>query len=213
MANLTEYFKRIIDKQREMGYYFPKILNAPAGLFKIRETEKILGLNFNPELRELYSFADGTDNKGLAIGMTGLIPIHQFMSLKDAVSYFKVSMDSNENIIRRYGSDLFRNEEQGFTPGKKLFPFLHDGAGNCYWVDLNEGTDDYGKIFWTNSFGEDPDYAFNSLTIMFQTICECYETGVMYLDKDNHLDCDDDSWNERAHKLNPDLIYWKKYLD
>lgn len=182
MGSISESFKSILIKQKELKYHFPNILRQPASLAQIAKTEKALGLDFNAELKELYLFADGTDIDSVTpSGLTGLIPIHNFLSLEDAITYYDQSMEFE---------DSFQNWTKDFKPAMRLFPFLEDGAGNCYWVDLNENTPDYGRIFWTNTFGADPDYTYNSLTSMFEVIAEAYHTNLMFLDNDGYLDCD-----------------------
>lgn len=139
-------------------------------------------MRFNDDLLELYRFADGTDiDEVTPSSLTGLIPIHNFLCLADAVIYYRQSMEFK---------DSFYNWDTGFRPGEQLFPVLEDGAGNCYWVDLNVETPNYGKIFWTNTFGSEPVYEFNSLAGMFEVIVEAYETGIMFLDEEGYLDCD-----------------------
>lgn len=182
MNNITESFKTILVKQKDLNYHFPNILRKSASLQEIAKIENTLGLNFNDELKELYLFADGTNIDSVTpSGLTGLIPIHNFLSLEDAVIYYNQSVEFEES---------FRNWTKDFQPAKQLFPFLEDGAGNCYWVDLNEKTSNYGKIFWTNTFGTDPDYTYDSLTNMFEVIAEAYITNIIFLDSDGYLDCD-----------------------
>lgn len=182
MKNIAESFKTILTTQKDLNYHFPGILRQPASLQEIAVTEKNLGLHFNDQLKELYLFADGTNVDSVTpSGLTGLIPIHNFLSLDDAVIYYNQSMEFEES---------FQNWTKDFRPARQLFPFLEDGAGNCYWVDLNDNTPDYGRIFWTNTFGADPDYTYSSLTSMFEVIAEAYSTGIMFLDSDGYLDCD-----------------------
>lgn len=188
MKSISENFKSILDKQRALKYHFPQILRPAATLQDISNTEILLNLKFNSELKELYLFADGTNIDSVTpSGLTGLIPIHNFLSLDDAVVYYKQSMEFEES---------FHNWEKDFQPGKQLFPFLEDGAGNCYWVDLNEHTANYGKIFWTNTFGAAPDYTYNSLTEMFKVIAKAYETGIIFIGDDDYLDCDFTAFDE-----------------
>jgi len=216
---LTEIFQKIIDRQRKIGYGFPDLLNKPATTSEIEETEKQLGLKFNDELNALYLFANGENPKGLPSGKTGLIPIHDFMDLEWAVQTFDNFAELKEPHEKRMANELmdafyvYDKEVPNYIPGPQLFPFLTDGAGNYYWVDLNEGQPTYGKIFWTNTFGESADYTFNSLTAMFQTILRCYETGIIFIDYEGHLDCDDKKWREVARSLNPGMeAYWDRYL-
>ena len=201
---IVDFFKRIIEKQRKMGYHFPTIVRPPAKREQINAIEKQLDLEFNDELIELYSFADGTTiDEVTPSGKTGLIPIHNFLNLRDSVSYYQRGFEPDE---------FFRNSESGYRPGDKLFPFLEDGAGNCYWVDLN-GTENQGRLYWTNTFGDQPDYLYNSLTTLFQVIDECYQQDIFTLDNDGYLDCDYERFGQVSKKYNPDIDYWTKYLD
>lgn len=190
MRTITDSFKIIIDKQKQLDYYMHKILRNPANSSDIENAENELDLKLNDELIELYSLADGIENDYETVsGLLGLIPIHEFMSLSNVIEYYKSSIDFE---------DSFLNWDTNFKPDKKLFPFLHDGAGNCYWVDLNENTTNYNRIFWTNTFGENPDYMFDSLTIMFHVIAESYIQGIFWLDDEGYLDCDYDAFDKLA---------------
>jgi cell wall assembly regulator SMI1 len=192
MRTITESFKLIVDWQRQLDYYMLKIIREPASKNDLKMTESTLGLSFNKELIELYSVADGieSDDKTPS-GLLGLIPIHEFMSLHNAVHYYKSYIDFD---------NVFLNLDTNFKAGKKLFPFLQDGAGNCYWVDLNDNTKDYGKIFWTNTFGDNPDYMFDTLTIMFQVISEAYEKGIFWVDDEGYLNCDYSAYSDLEAK-------------
>ena len=200
---ITDYFKRIEKKQTEIGYYFPTIIRPPATIQQIKKVEEEIELKLNDELIELYLFADGTTiDEVTPCGKTGLIPIHSFLNLQDVISYYNRGFEIDE---------YFRNLDSGYRPGNKLFPFLEDGAGNCYWVDLN-GTENHGRLYWTNTFGDQPDYLYNSLTTFFQVIDECYQTSVFKLDNEGYLDCDYTKFGVVSKKYNPDIDYWTRYL-
>jgi hypothetical protein len=200
---ITDCFKRIIKKQQEIGYYFPTIVRQPASRQQIQHVETSLDLRFNDELLELYSFADGTTLDGVTpCGKTGLIPIHSFLNLHDAISYYSTGLEPDE---------YFRNLDSGYKPGNKLFPFLEDGAGNCHWVDLNE-TENHGRLYWTNTFGEQPDYLYESLTTLFQVIDVCYQQNVFALDPEGFLECDYKKFGEVSKQFNPTIPYWDEYL-
>ena len=204
IMTITDCFKSIIEKQKKMGYHFPTIVRLPATPQQIKTIEEQLDLKFNNELVELYSFADGTTiDEVTPCGKTGLIPIHSFLNLQDSISYYQRGFEPDE---------FFRNSDTGYRPGNKLFPFLEDGAGNCYWVDLN-GDENHGRLYWTNTFGEQPDYLYNSLTTLFQVINECYEKNVFTLDNEGYLDCDYNKFGQVSRKYNPHIDYWTKYLD
>jgi cell wall assembly regulator SMI1 len=200
MNTISESFEIILKKQHEWNYLFPRITRKPASMQDILNIESALEITFNNELRELYLFADGTDIDNITpCGLTGLIPIHNFLSLENAVQYYNMSITFEEN---------FHNWEQDFQVNKKLFPFLEDGAGNCYWVDLNERTNNYGQIFWTNTFGQDPDYTYTSLTNMFNVIAECYKTGIITIDNEGYLTCDYDAFRHLSRAYNPELLFY-----
>ncbi|MEI6821521.1 MAG: SMI1/KNR4 family protein [Bacteroidota bacterium] len=200
MKTISESFRFIINKQIEIGYYMPKILREPANSIDIEKTENELEVKFNEELLELYSLADGINLDIKAItGLIDLIPNYYFLSLNNAKQFYKSHIEFQ---------DLFLNQTTNIKPDVKLFPFLEDGSGNCYWVDLNIESDNYKRIYWTNTYGEEPDYLFESLTIMFQVISECYEKGIIKLNSEGYLEKDYDMFASIASIYNPKIKYW-----
>lgn len=145
---------------------------------------------------------DGTLNRTERNSLLCLIPFYDFLSLGDAIEYYKAV--ANEE-------DILYNSEKKYTPGKKIFLFLEADGGDCYWVDLNKGTENYNKIYWTNTLTQEPDYLFNSLSSMFKTIAECYEKNIFFSEKLNVLSCNYLEWGQVAEKNNPDIDYWKWY--
>ncbi|PHI18016.1 hypothetical protein CEQ90_20160 [Lewinellaceae bacterium SD302] len=204
MKKIRENINSIIKYQKELGYHMPNVLNPPANDKKIEQTEITLGLSFNKELVELFKTVNGIRQDGkTACGLTGIIPIHDLLDL-DAAANYSNYMDWDEHI------DIY---ELTYDFGHKMFPFIHDGAGNCYWVDLNEGTKNYGKLYWTNTFGDQPSYLFNSLTDFFEAIKIGYQQEIFILDEDGYLDCNYKKWGEICHSLDQSISYWKQYID
>lgn len=192
---MKDDFCKIIEKQKELGYYMASILNKPLSEKEIKNTEKQLGFNFNDEVKNLYRCANGINiDYDAPIGKMGLIPIHIFLSIADAITYYKTNITYE---------DSFRNWDTNYKPGMNLFPFLEDGAGNCYWVDLNNGSKHYGKIYWTNTFGENPDYQYESLSDFTKIILKAYESEIFFLDSDGCLDCDWEEWSELENSIKP----------
>jgi len=208
MGTIKENINYIIDYQKRIGYYMPKIVNPPASDKEIKKIEDELGMKFNNELKELFKTLNGIylDYK-TASGLTGIIPIHDLLDLKRATKYYR-SMDWDMHWEFYY--DVFETE---YKIGEKLFPFIHDGAGNCYWVDLNEGTKNYGRLYWTNTFGEEDGYLFNSVTDFFQAIKNGYEKGIFNLEEEGYLDCDYKKWGEICYELDKSNKYWKDYVN
>lgn len=179
-----------------------RLLRKPATKAAIARAEKAANLKFNDELTALYSFADGIDVDNTApSGLMGLIPLYVFMKLEDGIAY----LQQMHQFETEY-NDLVETEIVTLLP-EKVFPFLNLD-GDCYWVDLNEESKHYNKVYWTNTLGEPPAYVFNSLTSMFKTIAECYETGILRLNEKGHLKCDYDAWNKQARSNNPGIKYW-----
>jgi cell wall assembly regulator SMI1 len=200
---ITENFKRIIEIQKQWGYYFPELLNEPASNDLIQRAENELGFKFNAEIYELYALANGArEDHKVACGKTGLIPIHNFFQLEYAVDEHQIKIGILEHF-----SKVLNNS----YPGPKLLPFLYDGGGCDYWVNLNDGPK-YGWIYSTNSAGDPNDFCYSSLTIMFDVIRECYETDVFSLDEDEYLDADYHQFGLVSQKHDPEVIYWDKYL-
>lgn len=204
IKSITENFKIIVSRQNEMGYYFPSILQASGDIDAIQKTEQALGAKFSKQLIELYSFANGTKRDEKPLGMIGLLPIYIFMNLSDAEEYYKTSIGFEDSFI---------TWDTKYKPENKLFPFLQNCSGDCYWVDLNEGSENYNKIYFTNTLPHSPDYIFNSLETMFESIAECYSTKVFFLDEENYLDEDYEKWGVICKKYNPELKYWDDYIN
>ncbi len=198
---LSNHFENIINKQKSLDFNFSDVLRPAADKILITRTEQILNVEFNNELNELYTFADGTIVRTERNSLLCIIPFYDILSLTDAVEYYKAALNGVAN---------FYNSDKNYSPGKKLFPFLEEDGGDCYWVDLNKETENYNKIYMT-ALALEPDYLFNSLNSMFETIAECYEKGIISLDADGILSCDYVAWGQVAEKNNPNLDYWKLY--
>lgn len=202
MRTISESYKIIQEHIKRLNYPLFNFLQKPASSNDFVEWEAKLQFELNDELKELYGLVNGTknDNKTPS-GLLGLIPIHVLLSFEDAFEYYKNTIDY---------TDIFTHWDTEIKPGKKLFPFLEDGAGNCFWVDLNMKTENYGKIFWTNTYGESPDYLYGSLGNFFHIISESFENGIMFLDEEGYLDCDYEAFDDLSAEYNSDLDYWQE---
>ena len=195
MPIIPQCLNNIVTQQKMLGYLMPSLLRAGAIEVDINKTESVLSIKFNQELKDLYTHADGIDiPDDVPCGKTGILPIHNFLSLANALEYTK-SFDEIglEEFFIPWGA------EKG--PGPALFPFLEDGAGNCYWVDLND-TDRNGQIFWTNTFGSSPDYQYDSLTRFFETLDSAYSQGLLWLDEEGYLTMDYEQFDVLRQKKN-----------
>lgn len=207
---LISTFKKIIKRQKEIGYSFPDSLNHPANIKQIEKIENDLGFRFSNDLKKIYLFANGCKVRTSIEEEDCLIPGYRFLSLEEAGKYYE------DNIQNKYVFDeLFVHWETEKKPGVYLFPILADGI-QCYWVDLNEASENYGKLYCAIKNGESPEYEFISLSVLFKIILKCYSETIFFL-KDisfsdsscQVLSCDFVRYGELCQKLNPDIQYWK----
>lgn len=200
--NTVDSLKEIIKIQTELGYDFAAYLNNPSTKEELNKVLQRTGMKFNEDLANLYSYANGCSVPPIVpSGKACLIPSYRFLNIDDALSYYEEVIEADYLFIMNDGK----------TPGKFLFPILDDEAGNCFWVDLNGKGINSGRIFWTNTFGDLPDYLFGSLENLFNAIRECYIEGYITVNEDGFLILDWKKWGEVAGKLNPDIIYWQSY--
>ena len=219
MRTITENFNIILARQKLIGYDYHSILNPPASIDEIARVEKRLDLGFSTELLELYMFANGTKKCSDNFGAVGLVPHYIFSDLAIAeIFYSNHQSDFELTDIDDAGHFTMYDDSytRTFTPQRKLFPIFFDGSGDYYWVDLNENTENYNKVYWTNSgLACSPFYEFNSLTSMFQTIAESYENNVFSFESDiasptnyRPLIIDYKQWVLIGKRNNPGLNNW-----
>lgn len=199
---ILDSFNEIIKLQQEMDYKMPELLNVGVKDDCISRIEDNYGLRFTEDLKALYMQHNGVhDSESLPMGLISLIPRYVFLSLEDAIKY-KDGMDWEEDFYEFY-------EIEGFI-GEDHFPFLDGSSGDCYWINLNEKSKNYGRIFWTNTLSIEPDYLFISLDSMLKCILQAYKGKIIYVDDDTgFLNIDYDAWH--ALCLNIDgSEYWSE---
>ncbi len=224
MRTITENFNIILFQQKLIGYDYYSILNSPASADDITKVEKRLDLRFSKELLELYKFANGTKQCSDNFGAIGLFQGYIFADLTLAeVFYSDYRGDFELTDIDDAGHFTMYDDTyiQTFTPQRKLFPVFFNGSGDYYWVDLNENTEHYNKVYWTNTgLACSPFYEFNSLASMFQTIAEAYENNVFAFESDivsptnyRPLTMDYKQWGLIGKRNNPGLTIWDEYIN
>jgi hypothetical protein len=202
---LANYLDGIMEKQREIGYRFPETLFPPATIAEIENAEVDVGFKFCDELKQLFLYANGseyTNNRHL-----GLIPIHRLLTLDEAKRYF-VDYVTNETMF----DEAFENWETGERPGKCMFPFLADDSLHTYWLDLNIGSKNYGKVYDALMTGESPFYAYSSLITMLKVIYESYKENIFFLDENGWLEENTEEFVRVCKKYNSDISYWDKFI-
>lgn len=201
MTTIQDTLKNILLKQQEIGYRMLDWLQPPATLDTIQVCEQRVGFLLNEELRDFYLHSNGVILNEDSFDEY-LLPTMRMLSIEEAVEY---RLHLNEILeTLDYPTDDFR-------PGTKLFPFLTDESGNHYWVDLNENIpENYGKIYWTNSWGDPDDYKYTSLSSMLKIVHDAYQQNIFGLDTDNWLTCDFQKYRLLAEKNEPMIAYWTR---
>lgn len=222
MRTITENFNVILDHQKAMDYSYYSILNPPADVNDIRKTEDRFRMNFSDELKELYSLANGTISERHIAKLFGLFPSYDFINLDEAVYTYSLYENDFTLTDPAYGGAFtLRNHDyaETLTPQRNMFPIFADGCGDYYWVDLNENTKHYGQVLFSFD-GDGADYAFNSLTSMLQTIAECYERNIFFLENRMNsqfdfrlLTQDNKKWKIIGKRNNPGLSFWDDDTD
>lgn len=176
-------------------------LKPPVALETIHDCEKKLGFSLNDELREFYLQSNGVIMSEDSFDEY-LLPTMRMLSIEEAVEY-RLHLNTIVETLK-YSTDSFR-------PGNRLFPFLTDHSGNHYWVDLNDNIPgNYGKIYWTNSYGDPDDYKYSSLNSMLTIVCAAYQQNIITIDSDNWLTCDFKKYRIIARDQEPTISYWTR---
>lgn len=160
--------------------------------------EKVTGsleLRLPIELKELYMWRNGTANqKGFTLGDIAFMPGFFFLPIEEAVD--------NYNSFKK---DKEWNES--------WFPFMANGGGDFFVVNCKDDNMARGASvigFMLNEEGHEVEYL--SVTSMINTIYECYERGIYFLDKDGYIEVDLVKEAIVANVINPGLERWESEI-
>ncbi len=155
------------------------------------EVARLLTTHFrasDPLLESLYAWRNGTGDGPGKLGEIYLFPGFYFLSLEDALL----------NRLEFADSDLWSRD---------WFPFLADGGGDYYVVDL--GVDSFGAVRHFQLEQTEQTIEFESISMLLETIAQGYEKGVFFLDGE-YLEMDEDNFTELAASVNPDITWWRE---
>ena len=155
-----------------------------AGL--VRDSLSSVGLHFNHEVESLFGWHDGVADGG-TIGEVSLFPGFFLLSLEHALADYRTFISDDR-------------WQDGW------FPFLADGGGDFYIVDL--GASGETKVRRFRSDADETPVEFLSLGSMIQTIAEAFDEGVIYVDADGWLEWDPHGFATVAGRVNPGVQWW-----
>lgn len=146
-----------------------------------------VGLRPNTGIQSIYQWHDGTTTENLKLGQIYFLPGFYLLSLEDATAnYREFSHDSR------------------WTRGH--LPFLADGGGDFYTIDLDGHQAGIIRHFYIDSFESPIEY--ESIEKMIFTIEKAYDLGLFYLDQDGYLEMNDVEFSELAARMNQTVTWW-----
>ncbi len=166
---------------------FQKGLTDP----EIEEKMKCLPFQLPEEVARLYKWRNGTRiDTGATYDDLNFFPGFYLMALEEAIEQY-----------------LPRQEAVEWKPG--WLPLFENGGGDFYQSICLPGPVPTAEIVGWIHGEPDQDVEYLSLTTMCQTILTAFDQGVIHLDGDNLLQCDDFQYSIIGHRYNPGLGAWQ----
>ncbi|MBB2974948.1 hypothetical protein FHX49_000489 [Microbacterium endophyticum] len=148
-----------------------------------------VGLVATEELEQLYRWRNGTSATVASLDDIQIFPGYSFLSIEEAVANYRVFLADRRWV-------------EGW------FPVFANGGGDFYFVDLKAAQSRAVRHFCIDELEYPPE--FLSLSAMIQTLAECFERGVFFVDPNGYLEMDDQAFIELAAEMNPDVAYWRE---
>ncbi|MET2010385.1 SMI1/KNR4 family protein [Microbacterium chocolatum] len=188
-ARLTEALRTIGDRLRLLNRHIALAhLQTGIAARKVSEELRTIGLQANGELEALYGWRNGTSLGDASLGDLALFPGFYLLSLEDAVANYRAFVSDP-----RWSPDWL--------------PFLANGGGDFYIIDLASGTGQPIRHFWIDDTTHPVE--FSSLALLFETFAAAFERGLVFLNHLDFLDLDDRAFIDLAIEMDPGVCYWK----
>ena len=193
MEELTQYLNQILDWHTKLGSPLAKNLPPGISVDEIRKKISLLPFKLPDEFVKLYAWRNGTPAGDL--NGVSFMEFHRFLPLDEALDIFQKSYPIMQQFYEK--TDWIMTFE--------------DGSGDGYGISaVEEGSSTAPVVFLFE--GEGVNVVFESLTQMMRTMVASFETGVYTMGKDGDLKTDFIKLGEVAHKLNPDIYFWARYV-
>jgi SMI1/KNR4 family protein SUKH-1 len=153
----------------------------------------VVPFKLSREFVELYKWRNGTA-PGETDEDTSLFEYHQFLPLDEALSNFQVSYPIAQEFYE-------------LTDWVQVFA---DPAGDGYGLCGGPGMPAEAPVVFLLE-GEGLKVAFESLAKMMKAVAASFEQGAMTW-QEGGLETDFFAWGEIAHRLNPEIQYWRDYI-
>jgi hypothetical protein len=191
--NLTDYLEQILEWHRKNQTPVAQLLQPGLSEDEILTRLEPVPFKMSREFVELYKWRNGMDTGGLRDD-NSLFEYHAFLPLDEALSNFEISYP----IMKEFYE---------LTDWIQVFA---DAAGDGYGLSGAEQVVERAPVVFLFE-GEGVQVVFESLTKMMETVAASFEQGVMTWDE-GQLEIDFFGWGEVAHRLNPEIKYWRDYV-
>lgn len=190
---ITQYLDQILQFHAHLGSPLADQLQPGLGEDEIRSKISSLPFRMSQEFIELYRWRDGVPmDHPNAIS---LFEFHRFIPLDETLDFFQQTYE----IMK------------GFYPLADWLMVFQDPASDGYGVMGGETEEASSPIVFLFE-GEGVQTVFANLKTMLETVVACFEESVFWIAGDGNLETDYDHFGEIAHRLNPDMPYWRNYV-
>jgi hypothetical protein len=190
---LTDYLDQILAWHQNNQTPVARLLQPGLSEDEILGKLEAVPFKMPREFVELYQWRNG-----MAAGAAGednsLFEYHRFLPLDEALSNFQIS---------------YRIMQEFYDLTDWIEVFM-DPAGDGYGSSAaKEVVESAAMVFLFE--GEGVQVVFESLRKMMETAAAAFDEGAMSWEEGG-LETDFFAWGEVAHRLNPEIKYWRDYV-
>ncbi len=190
---LTDSLNQILEWHRQNNTPAARLLQPGLPEDEILRMLAAVPFKVPREFVELYRWRNGTAMGGDEEDPS-LFEIHRFLPLDEAIRNFQETYPEVK-------------DEHELSDWVQVF---QDVTGDGYGVLGSAQTAERAPVV-LHMEGEGVHKVFISLTKMMQTVAAAFQQGAMGWE-DQEMETDFFAWGELAHRLNPEIAYWKDYV-
>lgn len=191
MDGLIDYLEKIYSFL--LNNQFPSVKLLRKGVesdFVSRKLKHYQEIKVNSELLKLFSWRNGTEhNEETNLDSMHFTPGFYLISIDEAIAFY-----DEMSILKTW--------QEGWLP------FMTNGAGDFYLVDLSEKSDNYGKVIGFLRGEPEHDYEFESITSMMNSFHHAIVGDVVFITNDGYLEMNDEAFIPIAREFNPNIAFW-----
>jgi hypothetical protein len=190
--SLTHTLDRILDWHQRNNTPVAHLIQPGLPEDEILRMLEAVPFKLSREFIELYRW-----HNGVSVGEDGedtsFFEYHRFLPLDEALHNFKESYPIMQEFYE-------------LTDWVQVFM---DPAGDGYGLSGGPVAVEAAPVVFLFE-GEGVQVVFENLDRMLETVAACFDEGVMSW-QDGELDTDFFAWGDVAHRLNPEIQYWRDY--